>query len=216
MATLRLEGVTFGRLTVVHEVEGARGRSRWLCRCACGADVTVSSSHLRSGATKSCGCLRRELSAERRTASAAPFESRLREDPNTGCIEWQGSRDRDGYGTLRSGRKDHKAHRVAYEKAHGPIARGLSVCHRCDNPPCCNPAHLFLGTPRDNTHDAVRKGRNARGARNGHTKLNDAAVRHIRALVADGRSQEEVGRLYGVGQTAISSIVRRRTWAHVS
>lgn len=76
------------------------------------------------------------------------------------CWPWTGTRNDLGYGILRVTGKNVRAHRFAYELASGrPIPVGLEVCHRCDNPPCCNPAHLFLGTQGDNVRDAASKGR---------------------------------------------------------
>ena len=81
-----------------------------------------------------------------------------------GCWEWQGARSASGYGSMFSASGGHHvAHRVIWEDVNGPIPDGLWVLHRCDNPPCCRPDHLFLGTPADNTADMIAKGR-GRGA----------------------------------------------------
>ena len=80
----------------------------------------------------------------------------------SGCWLWMGKRDKAGYGYVRPNYKLTGAHRFSWELTHGPIPSGLFVCHRCDNPPCVNPEHLFTGTARDNTSDAIRKGRLAK------------------------------------------------------
>jgi hypothetical protein len=74
------------------------------------------------------------------------------------CWEWRGSK-RNGYGCITVDGKTQAAHRVVYELLVEPIPEGMFVCHKCDNPPCCNPAHLFLGTAKDNCHDMIDKGR---------------------------------------------------------
>ena len=87
------------------------------------------------------------------------FWTRVVGDLATGCWLWTGPRFREGYGSLSYGPLRIRAHRFSWELHVGPIPEGLVVCHRCDNPPCVRPDHLFLGTQSDNLHDAVAKGR---------------------------------------------------------
>ena len=79
----------------------------------------------------------------------------------SGCWEWQGYRNACGYGVMRHNRKSALVHRAAWEVEFGPVPAGLVVCHHCDNPPCANPGHLFLGTVRENALDMTAKGRSA-------------------------------------------------------
>jgi len=108
------------------------------------------------------------------------------------------------------------AHRVAWETAHGPIPKGMCVCHHCDNPPCIELTHLFLGTKPDNNADMVAKGRQARGERIASAKLTEADVRAIRALYAGGGLlQRELAHQFGIAQTTVSHIVTGECWGHV-
>ncbi len=120
------------------------------------------------------------------------------------CWLWNGTRHGDGYGHFKVDGHTEKAHRVAYELTFGEIPAGMLVCHSCDNPPCINPVHLFLGTDADNVHDRVQKGRSA-----GKVSLAQAA--EIRSLYASGQmTQAAVGRRFGIGQDSVSRIVNMK------
>lgn len=148
----------------------------------------------------------------------AAFWSRMERDEND-CWNWTGSKT-NGYGEMRIKNVNHRAHRLAWELTHGPIPDGLVICHHCDNPACCNPAHLFVGSHADNVADKVRKGRGRCGALRGEdapwAKLTADQVRAIRAeYEAGGVTQVALGKRYGVDHTLISLIVRRKKWSHL-
>jgi hypothetical protein len=110
------------------------------------------------------------------------------------------------------------AHRVAWIATNGPIPPGAIVCHACDNPPCCNPGHLWLGRDADNNADKEAKGRgnHPRGSSHGRAKLTEAQIREIRARYAHGAvTQTMLAKEYGVIQITISRIIRREIWPHV-
>lgn len=132
------------------------------------------------------------------------------------CWEWQGTIDEDGYGRLSIAAKPRLAHRIAFELGQGRSAAGMLVCHRCDNRRCCNPAHLFLGTPADNLQDAATKGRMPRGEQNAKAVLTEDAVREIRALAAAGMPQRAIARRFEITQPNVGFICRRETWRHVA
>ena len=146
------------------------------------------------------------------------------------CWLWTAYRAPLGYGEIGvSGHRTARAHRVSWEIHNGPIPDGLFVLHRCDNPPCVNPAHLFLGTIADNSRDMVAKGRHAfavhpetqaRGERINTALLTAEQVVAIRARHEFGarkgdRTTAALAREYGVNRETISKIVRRKSWAHV-
>ena len=131
------------------------------------------------------------------------------------CQEWTGAKNENGYGrTCRNGKKQY-AHRAAWEISFGPIPDGLKVCHKCDNPSCVNPTHLFLGTQRQNIQDASEKGRMTAGKlgeRNGNHKLTASEVIVIRQI---GGTTIEISKMFGVTQGRISRIRNRKEWKHI-
>lgn len=147
------------------------------------------------------------------------FWSHIEKKGTNECWVWTGARINGKYGMFHVHRKPVYAHRYAMELHMGtPVPKHLCVCHHCDNPPCVNPAHLFVGTASDNQYDAVRKKRNRPpiGELNGMHKLNVAQVRKIRDVYATGAfSQKEVASLVGVCQMTVSLVVRGKEWSHV-
>lgn len=138
-------------------------------------------------------------------------------DPDD-CWEWMAGKFPTGYGLFQIKGKCSRAHRLAYELGIGPISDGLCVCHHCDNPACCNPAHLWLGTHLDNMRDMKAKGRLVilRGIDHGNHKLTEGQVHSIRALYAQGRfSQHELAQLFDIDQQVIWAIVNNKRWTHV-
>lgn len=176
------------------------------CECGCGTLIQRwDRSHCRE---------RRFVSGH--NAKPIPLEERFWQKVAKGgpddCWEWQAARTSFGYGITRigPGHSNRHAHRVAWEFENGPIPDGLYVCHSCDNPPCVNPAHLWLGTPAENNMDALRKGRSG-------TWLCVADVRTIRRLHAAGEvSQRELARQFRTSPSNIGQIVKRQTWKHVA
>jgi hypothetical protein len=145
------------------------------------------------------------------------------------CWPWIGGRNVQDYGQLNipawaklggptSGRgrqKLKRAHRLVFEMVNGSIPTGLHVLHRCDNPPCCNPAHLFAGTAKDNALDAVAKGRAAcirRGELHPGAKLSHALIDDMRRLRRDGARTVDLATRYQLSQSAVSQAIRGKTW----
>jgi hypothetical protein len=140
----------------------------------------------------------------------------------TGCWEWIGSIDNDGYGDFvcskLGNKKTYSAHRVAFEMAMGIlICLGLCILHKCDNRKCCNPEHLKLGTLQDNIKDMVYKNRQAVGENHGLSKLTWVQVREIRRLYATGKySCRVLAIIFLVSHSVIYSIINNKTWIEQS
>jgi len=158
----------------------------------------------------------------RRPATNAEHVTRLMSKVDitpTGCWEYQGQCDPKGYGRFSMGRAKVLAHRAAWILRHGPIADGLMVCHHCDNPPCVNPAHLFLGTAADNNADRHAKGRTRNGVLHGEAHgravLTEADVRTIRSLGGVVKQRDLADR-FGVSQSAIQRAMSGDGWRHLA
>lgn len=151
------------------------------------------------------------------------------------CWPWTAGTDEHGYGAFWLGGRMQRAHRVAFIASYWHRRTGrdlpadITICHRCDNPPCCNPTHLFAGTQQDNLADMGEKGRRAgpKGERSATSRLTDAQVLDIRRAYRgagkpgrkradDGSpSVRQLARTYGVGPTTISNVLAGRSWGHL-
>ena len=150
---------------------------------------------------------------------------------DTNCWDWTAMKDCDGYGGFQFRRRKLRAHRVSLVISTGFIPEGLHVCHKCDNPSCVRPDHLFAGTNTENRLDSAAKGRVpsgdshpartnperlARGERQYCAKLTDEKVRHIRKLHASGELKEShLSRKFGVSRATIRKVILRKSWTHI-
>ncbi len=134
------------------------------------------------------------------------------------CWIWTGCKNEKGYGKFNPGFEPTKAHRFSYEEFVGPIPHSLWVLHQCDNPSCVRPAHLFLGTNKDNTQDKMDKDRHVKGETNGRAILTEEDVREIRRRYRRGSyvsGSYALAREFGMSHGAVNEIVTGKTWKHV-
>lgn len=218
-----------------------------LCQCGCGQKTHLARlTDNRRGSDRGTPNKFLQGHNKRKSPLDARFWTYGCRHPLTGCLEWQRRRDSNGYGRIWSEGHEELAHRVAWKLTNGPIPDGLFVCHKCDNPPCFDPEHLFLGTQTDNVRDAAQKGRlvsgdrhparlypdfvkrgddhparlhperMARGSQHGNAVLTESQVLAIRQEYQFRKmSYRALALKYGVGETTIASIIRRKYWQHI-
>ncbi len=151
------------------------------------------------------------------------------------CWIWTGYKDAKGYGRIsfRDGKRVIHifAHRFSYSIIKGDIPKGMNICHKCDNPICVNPEHLFIGTTQDNVNDRVNKNRSAKGIKNGtHThpetrhigsthkisKLKERDILVIKEMAKAGLSHRRISKLFDISRPRISQIIKGIAWKHVA
>ena len=150
------------------------------------------------------------LPADVRASVKERFFAHVSRGARDECWSWTASSNSTGYGQIAVAGTKFRAHRLAYELHRGPIRAGLLVLHRCDNPLCVNPAHLFLGTNADNMRDMVTKGRGRKERL--ERKLTAEQVREIRARFKNGESTNSLAAEFGVSGSNITHITQRRSW----
>ena len=160
---------------------------------------------------------RRCYSCRGRRTPLERFEEKYKVAEN-GCWEWTAQLDNKGYGRFGiATSKSLLAHRWAYDHFVGPIPEGFFVCHKCDNPVCVNPEHLFVGTAQDNSDDMVSKNRNwmSVGEKNHNAVLTENDVIAMRALHSEGVSMTRLAKQFSVSRGTAQNVINRKTWKHV-
>ena len=176
-------------------------RKRKFCSFKCATNYNSGENHVRYKSIKD------------------KIESNVVKSEN-GCWNWIGTkRGKSGgvyYGGTNIGRKSVLAHRASYEFYVGEIPSGMLVCHKCDNPQCVNPEHLFLGTHSDNAMDMSLKNRGTNGEKNKNSKLTDNKVMEIRfAGKLRNMRQKDIAYVFGVSEKAVHKIINNKTWKHL-
>jgi len=207
-------GNKYHDLTITSIPTTRNGYKRVCAKCVCGVEKEFVLNDIVIGKTKSCGCLRKR---NHFSITMESFMNKVYPEPNTGCWLWSGKVDKSGYGlSLATKMGLSRAHRISYCLHYGEFDTNFCVLHKCDVRTCVNPQHLFLGTRTDNIEDMVKKGRGAKGSKQGCAKLTESDVLQIRKLfIKNVTSYKEIGDKYNVSQYTIYDIIRKHTWNHI-
>lgn len=187
-------------------------------KCAtCGSPIVRPAWRFRDPAKAFCNhrCAGKQVRPPRSTPRpVGPRFWKQVDKKDEGCWEWTGrSKRTEGYGVLSVRNTNQGAHRVSWEIHNGPIPHGMKVLHKCDNPPCVNPDHLFLGTTADNTADMIRKGRGRFNP--AYPPLTAAHISEIRQRFANGESARSIAKQYHRHRRTIERIVSGKRYAHL-
>jgi LysM repeat protein len=230
---LDLTGQRLGKLLVIARAGVLGHGSGWLVRCDCGTEKVVSRRTISCGKVKACGCSRyerRSVRARQSTTERLWSKITKAQDANS-CWPWTGPVGTRGYGLLTVASKTKQAHRLVWEEQHGAISDGMVICHKCDNPNCCNPNHLFIGTQKDNLADCRAKGRfpagprhglalhperRARGSKVSTAKLTERDIPEIYHAKVAGDSIYAIAERYGVSASTIHLVCKGKTWRHAN
>lgn len=192
-----------------------------LCKCGCGKEIlpqkTIRKDRPSSGFKVGHWCRSEEYRKRKSDAQKYTLQDIWKQidiKRKDECWNWLGHKDKDGYGRATINSKDYRSHRVVYEETYGKIIGGLFVLHTCNNPSCCNPNHLYLGTNQDNMNQMVREKRSS--IKITTPKLTEKNVIDIRKLYSTGNyTQYKLAEIFKIGQGNISEIVNKKHWAYI-
>lgn len=214
-------GYRSGKLVTLEKVQKSCKNpyksAKWLCRCDCGNEKVTLETSLYNQMVKSCGC---HDYKNKNIFGMENYEELIKDkisknvyiDSND-CWLWTASKHKQGYGNLNFRKIPSLAHRVSWTVYKGEIPCGMNVCHKCDNPSCCNPEHLFLGTQLDNVVDCKNKNRFTRNIpKTRRTKLNYDQVKEIKKMFSEGISRKKIQEKFDVGQTCVAKILTGKSW----
>lgn len=218
---IRVEGTKLTPLEPRSLPKERGGNRAYLFKCDCGTLTVQPISAVRLGRRKSCGCAHREAPQSTRfseTQARAAFWAKVT-NLTKSCWGWSASKDQCGYGTMQYHGVVQRAHRISWQIHHGAIPKGMRVLHKCDNPECTKPIHLFLGTQNDNMLDCSAKGRirtgDRRGEKSGVSPFTASDIVRIRQQAKSGVAHSAIARKLEVCRQSIDAIVSRKTWSHV-
>lgn len=194
-------GFKTGKLTVI-ELSHKDKQTYWRAKCECGNIRIISTNELnrKRCEIKSCGCYRKKIDL---FDDNSRFMKKV--EKTDSCWIWKAGKMKSGYGLFWL-KTTITAHRASWILHFGEIQHEMCVCHKCDNPCCVNPDHLFLGTHKDNTHDCIEKGR----FKIQETKIHKSEFEKIINLYENGMTQREIGKLYDANQAQIWKIVCKK------
>jgi len=183
-------------------------QGKYRCQCGCNQLITVCAYHRARGVPKYIHG--HQARVRKYPSEEIRFWAKVEKGEGGACWKWLGCKNND-YGMIRSKQPSicNMAHRLSYTLHYGKIPDGLDVLHKCDNPECTNPDHLFLGTHQDNMLDAAKKGRLA-------SKLTDENVREIMLKLSLGEKKARIAEFYGIKSSTLSCILSGKSWSHVT